>query len=433
VHTATILLIEDNPLTRKLVRAALAKEDWSLLEATTGAAAMGIVEDARLDLILLDLVLPDISGYDLVRHIRAQAKCLGVPILAFTGLLSNAEEAKALNGGFDGFVAKPIEPSQLRHIIRGHMPARTAAPTILGKGKRLLIADDNAQQLKLARYRLSRLGFDVQAVGDGMEAIEAARSARPDVIVTDALMPRLDGFGVCLTVRQDPALADVPVVLVTSSYLEAADRELASRVGADAYVVRTADLADVIAALEDIFRSGSPRPGALAATAVAGEVDAVRSQRALQQLERQVAVNSGLMQRCSTLSAELSVLTTVADALVEMRDVEGALRDILANCLDVAGASRGAIFTREPDGGLCLRAEHGFQMNLQALSDLARGSLPSRAESPDESFEVVFAGTNALVVPMRGRTKLRGCSSSRRPTAPSRTTGGLSPLRSVPR
>ncbi len=341
-----------------------------------------------------------------------------------------------MNAGFDGFVAKPIEPSQLRHIIRGHMPARTSLRPVLGAGKRLIVADDDATQLKLARYRLGRLGFEVQAVSDGVEAVEAARTARPDAIVTDALMPRLDGFGVCLQVRKDPTLADVPVVLVTSSYLEAADRELAARVGADAYVVRTADLADVIAALDGIFRKGTPRRACGAATpAVAGEVDLVRSQRALQQLERQVTVNSGLMQRCSTLSAELSILTTVADALVEMRDVEGALRDILANCLDVAGAARGAIYTRELGGGLQPPRRARLLARASPVSSTSRAAptSPPAPKDPTSSSRSPSAARTSSSCRCADARPSAASSSSMRRAARSSTTGAPSRSPSAPR
>ncbi|HVY49862.1 MAG TPA: response regulator, partial [Minicystis sp.] len=404
----TILVVEDNPLTRKLVRAALAREPWTVVEAATGAEARAALAERRVDVVLQDMILPDCDGFDLVRELRALPNASGAPILAFSGLLSSEEQARASAAGFDGFVAKPVEPSQLRYVIRGHLPAPPSARRAFGDGKRLVLADDDALQLKLGRYRLARLGFDVEAVSDGEEVIAAARRARPDAIVTDALMPRLDGFGVCVAVRQDPALADVPIVLVTSSYVEDADKELARRAGANAFVVRTAELGGVIAALEGIFageRAELPR-----ASVTKNEVDLVRSQRVVQQLERQVALNAGLVQRCSTLSAELSVLTTIAEALVDMRDVEGALRDILASCLDVAGASRGAIFACEPEGRPLLKVHHGFGEEIAALrAAVASPALLARAESSDDPFEAPSGWRRgSLVVPMRVRARLVG-------------------------
>ncbi|HEY4118700.1 MAG TPA: response regulator, partial [Byssovorax sp.] len=372
-------------------------------------SALDIMTHQRPDLVLSDLMLPDTNGFDLLKALREQPNASGVPILAFTGLLSHDEEGRALAVGFDGFIPKPVEPAHLRHVVRGHLPVPSTERRRFGAGKRLIVADDDATQLKLAKYRLGKVGFEVEAVSDGIEALNAARRRKPDVIVTDALMPRLDGFGVCLGVRQDETLSDVPVVLLTSSYVEQEDRLLATRAGANAFVVRTADLAEVIGVLEKMMQTPGGAGASSSPTIARAEIDSVRSHRALQQLERQVSLNSGLMQRCSTLSAELSILTTVAEALVDMRDVEGALVEILANCLDVAGAARGAIYARELGGALTLKAQHGFGADLTLLDNaLCDGKLLARAEASEELIAVEALGKGGLAVPLRGRGETFG-------------------------
>ncbi len=191
-----------------------------------------------------------------------------------------------------------------------------------------------------------------------MDGLGVARRKRPDAIVTDALMPRLDGFGLCLEVRRDPHLRDIPLLLVTSSYVESADQDLAKRAGANEFVVRSADLGDVAAALDRIFASEKRTPSARPPSTLE-QVESERALRTVRQLERQVGVNTGLMQRCSTLAAELSVLSTVARSLLGTRNIEVALNEILTNSLDVAATSRGAILLAR-EGGLSVYAKHGF-------------------------------------------------------------------------
>src|SRR5204863_9548652 len=117
----------------------------------------------------------------------------------------------------------------------------------------LIVVDDDPIQLKLTRFRLEKLGFTVDAAPDGQAALELARRAPPDGIVSDLLMPRLDGFGLAHAVRQDPHLADVPVLLVTSSYAAGGDRELAQRAGARDLILRTPEHREVTQALHAIF------------------------------------------------------------------------------------------------------------------------------------------------------------------------------------
>lgn len=117
---------------------------------------------------------------------------------------------------------------------------------------RLVVADDDPIQLKLAVRRLELAGYTVRSAVDGDQALEMIRAEPPDVVVSDVVMPNRDGFALCEALRADAALAGVPVLLITNSSLDAADRMLAKRAGARALVVRTPDFGDVIAAIEQL-------------------------------------------------------------------------------------------------------------------------------------------------------------------------------------
>src|SRR5205085_8672305 len=120
-----------------------------------------------------------------------------------------------------------------------------AAGDQFGAGKRLIVADDDPLQLKLARFRLGRFGFDVEIVPDGAAALDAIRRRKPDAVVSDVMMPEVDGFQLAMALRQDPALRELPLLLVTSSYVDSSDRDLARRAGANDLVVRTPELAEL--------------------------------------------------------------------------------------------------------------------------------------------------------------------------------------------
>lgn len=114
----------------------------------------------------------------------------------------------------------------------------------------LVVADDDPLQLKLAVRRLELAGFTVIPAVDGAQALALIRTAAPDVVVSDVVMPNLDGFRLSEELRADAALAHIPVLLITNSSLDPADRMLAKRAGARDLIVRTPDFADVITAIE---------------------------------------------------------------------------------------------------------------------------------------------------------------------------------------
>ena len=340
----SILLVEDNPVTRRLVRATLAGEGFSVLEAPDGRSALELARRARPALVILDMVLPDRDGASLVPELRALWP--EVPLVAMSGFYSLQDEARACEAGFDEVLVKPVEPGRLRELTKVWLPASAPARP---SGQRVLVADDDPIQRKLACVRLQALGFSTEAASDGAEALEMARRAPPDAILSDLLMPRMDGFALCRQVRQDPTLAQVVVVLATSSYVEEEDRRLAADVGADAYVIRTPGMEDVLEAVQAALRRPplSPR----APTPPPESVEREYTERLVRQLERQVTINGGLAQRCARQGAELSILGRVAQALARQEDVMAGLSEVLAQCLDAGGISHGAayLFEDEPD------------------------------------------------------------------------------------
>lgn len=340
-----VLLVEDNAVTCKLVRSTLEADGIEVFEAARIADAVAKAADARPDLVLLDLVLPDGSGFEILADLRAT---LGqnVPILAFTGLLSAFDEGRLGAAGFDDVVSKPVEPSRLREVLRAYLPGRERAQSdCFGTGRRILVVDDDPVQRKLAVFRLGRLGFDVVAACDGAEGLELALQRPPDAIVTDLLMPKVDGFELCSRLRADVSFPQIPIILLTSSDLEESDRALAERVGADALVVRTPDLATLTAALHTALEA--VRDKRVRWSDVAPEVHGERAARAVRQLDRQVALNAALAQRSAMLSAELTILGSLTSALAENRDVDAALDDSLSACFDAGGISWGILLVRD--------------------------------------------------------------------------------------
>jgi PAS domain S-box-containing protein len=337
----TIMVVDDNATTRRMVKTALTRHGYDVVEAADGKSARELVVSERPSVVLQDLMLPDADGFELVGQLRELART-DIAIIAFSGFVSKLDEARVSAVGFDDMIAKPIAPSRLLPMIEAHLPAPVPADERFGKGRRLLVVDDDPLQLKLASFRLGRLGFDVETAPDGAQALAAIRRRRPDIVVSDVMMPEVDGFGLAMALRQDDALKTLPLVLVTSSYVESSDRELAQRAGANDLVIRTPELAEVVETIRRTLAKPLPSP------ALEGEelddLERERNRRVVRQLERQVMLNSGLAKRASALASELTVLSGLGETMLKQRDVITALDDSLAACFDAGGVTAGALY-----------------------------------------------------------------------------------------
>ena len=129
---------------------------------------------------------------------------------------------------------------------------------------KVLIVDDNDQSLYLLRTVLEHAGHEVWPAGDGAEALALAGKHAPDAVITDILMPRLDGFSLCRALRQSEKLGDVPVLLYSATYTDAKDRAFGLAVGADRYLEKPLEAEDLLRELDSVVeeRSKGIRPAA---------------------------------------------------------------------------------------------------------------------------------------------------------------------------
>jgi PAS domain S-box-containing protein len=404
-----VLIVEDNAVTRKMMRLALRAEGFSVVEAVDGQSALRLVAEHEPAMVLLDCKLPDVDGFEVARQLRALLPNL--PIVAVTGW-AHADEARLLTAGFLDVLLKPVELTRLVEIVERY--ARNAPPRSSSNGRLVLFADDDAMHRKLGQLALTYAGFEVLLVEDGESAVRLAAERRPDVIVSDVLMPGMDGFAVCKAIRADPLLARIPVVLMSAHYLEAEDRSLATRFGATRYVSRTTGFGAVVRAVLEALDSPAAEPIAPPSSQL--QADYLR--RITHQLERQAILGAGLARQVSLQATALSVLDNLSDSLSRELDPESALHDTLAECLDAAGLSVGAILLSGADGELAVKANVGSATELSWESHsgilrlaMARGGLliPSAEtdrEGPDLLAELGVA--SALVVPIIARGETLG-------------------------
>lgn len=396
-----ILVVQENFLNRRVVCHSLEHAGYEVVEAEDCETALALVAQRRPDLIVQDLILPDMDGLELARSLRDQLGEVPVPILCLTGFLSSRDAERTRQGGFAQVLVKPVNPRHLLDMVRLHLAPPIPAEGARGKGRRLLLIDDDPMQRRLSEIGFLNAGFDVIVANDGEAGLEIARKERPAIIVSDVLMPKMDGFALCLAIRRDKELASTPVILSSWAHVEEADHSLATRVGANALLSK-ADAFDAIARRVVAAIDVPVPPATLDSVELqAGE----HIQRALWQLERQVQQNVRLLQRSAEREAQLAVLAGVAEALAKNRPVDGVLRDVLAACLDMAGISKGALYLKEHDV-LQLKHQIGFSSSEVAVLTSAFDDEPYLANIATQGAVVLVPSNtepSALEVQMIAR------------------------------
>lgn len=125
----TILIVDDSGTTRRMVSAALVADGFVVMEAPDGWSAIDLVAEQPPDLILMDLLLPDFDGFDLLRQLRSLPSCATVPILAFSGWLTKMDEARRLGIDFTDYLAKPFDLVRLQHVVHSYLVGDAGAPS----------------------------------------------------------------------------------------------------------------------------------------------------------------------------------------------------------------------------------------------------------------------------------------------------------------
>jgi CheY-like chemotaxis protein len=217
-ETGGVLVIEDEPGAARLLRTYLEEAGFSVTVAPTGEAGLELASQFSPDAIVLDVLLPGIDGWEVLRRLKANPACAQIPVIIAT-VVDEREAAESL-GAVDYFV-KPIERQQLVRSVTRCAGAPHETP---GRSK-ILVIDDDLSTLRIVDTVLKQQGFHVVTAASGAEGLRIARSQHFDLVICDLLMPDMDGFAVIAALDGDPAGVHVPVVVFTGKDVTEADRK----------------------------------------------------------------------------------------------------------------------------------------------------------------------------------------------------------------
>ncbi len=222
------LLLVDDDVSEIQVMGRMLADYPDLHFATSGEAALRLARETTPDLIVLDVDMPGMTGFDVCEAMKADPVLSGIPIIFVTSHDASALEVAALQNGAADFVTKPLVAAHLLARVRSQLNTKrlvddlkrnrlvsNAPPRQPGvPPPRLLIVDDDIGAIHILRHTLATMG-DFHFAKSGEAALQLARSLVPDLILLDAHMPGLDGFDVCKSLKADPRFRHVPIVFVT--------------------------------------------------------------------------------------------------------------------------------------------------------------------------------------------------------------------------
>ena len=254
-----VLVVDDNETNRKILRAQTTK--WGMASRETGSATEALQwlrEGAVFDLIILDMRMPEVDGVELAKRIRlTDAK---IPMVLFSSL--GRREAGTDETLFAAYLTKPIKQSQLFDTLAGlFVDAKPRAQkTITGRFKldfdfasrnplKILLAEDNAVNQKLALRLLEQMGYRADVASNGLEAVESVARQKYDVILMDVQMPEMDGLEATRQIVANWSNNHPRIIGLTANALEG-DREMCLAAGMADYISKPIRVEELVAALE---------------------------------------------------------------------------------------------------------------------------------------------------------------------------------------
>ncbi|HEX8995647.1 MAG TPA: response regulator [Ktedonobacterales bacterium] len=259
-----LLIVEDDTAEQMSIGELLRHDDVELITAGSGAEALDILKREPIDCVVLDLRLPDMTGFDVLERMREDTSLQNLPVVVFTGKELSPEEDMRLHSLARSVVAKGVESPErlldetalfLHRIVSALPPHKQRMLERLREsdddlaGKQALVVDDDIRNIFALSSVLERRGMRVLAAGTGREAISILESTpNVSIVLMDIMMPEMDGFETLREIRRNPAFQRLPIIALTAKAMKG-DREKCLEAGASDYLAKPVNTEQLLSAL----------------------------------------------------------------------------------------------------------------------------------------------------------------------------------------
>ena len=266
---AQFLVVDDNPTNRRILRDTLAKYGVDVLLAESAVGALAMMREradaARpVTLLITDAHMPEMDGFSLAEQVNGDPRLAGIPILMLTSAGQRGDAALCREMGISAYLTKPVSQSELREVIfmlLDHAAADLPAGGLItrhaihekhaGSSLKILLAEDNPVNRKLAVTMLEKRGHRVAVAGNGLEALAALETAAFDLVLMDIQMPDMDGFEAtaAIRLRERATGRHQPIVAMTAHAMKGDDRRCLDA-GMDGYLAKPIRIDELYALLD---------------------------------------------------------------------------------------------------------------------------------------------------------------------------------------
>jgi CheY-like chemotaxis protein len=235
-----ILIVDDEADIRDIVRLYLTEEGFRVIEATNGQEAILKAQAERPDLIVLDIMMPGINGFEVAKHLKDDPNTKDIPIVILSVL---AQDSQYRQGILD-YISKPFRQEDLIAMVRrifgkaatgGHDVVRT-----------VLVVDDDPDIVDIICLCLRDNNIRPEKAYNGVEAIEKIKTIPVDLVLCDINMPGMNGFEVIKALKANPATNDIPIVVLTGTHISEDDKHQGLTMGVSKYLTKPFSADDLV-------------------------------------------------------------------------------------------------------------------------------------------------------------------------------------------
>ena len=209
-----VLVIDDDPTVHDLIERFLTKENFQVRTANSGAEGIRLAKSLEPDAITLDVMMPDLDGWSVLAALKADVKTSQIPVIMVT-MVDNQNLGYAL--GAADYIMKPIGKNNLRNILHKYNSQATF--------DKVLIVEDDSNTRDLLRRQLLDYSAKVLEAENGRQALDILDHDIPELIISDLIMPEMDGFELVMKLRQNPQWSSIPVIILTAKELTLIERK----------------------------------------------------------------------------------------------------------------------------------------------------------------------------------------------------------------
>jgi putative two-component system response regulator len=242
-----ILVVDDSAVIRQSLSKLLSDLGAKVQVANDGLQALNIALTEPIDLVITDVDMPKMNGFDLCSNLKKEQKTCGIPVVILSSMDSDKYIEKGFQVGAAAYLSKSDATSELPDIL-----AKVLEKSSFHRSRTILVVDDSSTIRGVVKKALENAGFQVISAENGYQALDLMKVHRPDLILSDIEMPGMDGMELCRTVHQQESLSTIPYVVMSTKN----DRAIMRRMlqwGAIAYLTKPFNIEQLVITVERLL------------------------------------------------------------------------------------------------------------------------------------------------------------------------------------